>query len=78
MEADVHDMIAMWRAIKMLSPLILMAIAGIGGMMTYYMREMSKSMQHISSVIVRHESRFERHEERLDEHDERLDRVERT
>lgn len=62
----------------MLAPLLLLIISSIGGLMTYYMREMSKSMAHISQVIVRHESRFERHEERLDEHDERLDRVERT
>ena len=78
MEADVDDIIAMWRAIKMLSPLLLLAVAGIGGMMTYYMREMSKSMQHISVVIVKHESRFDRHEERLDDHDDRFERIERT
>jgi hypothetical protein len=77
-ETDVHDMVAMWRTIKMLSPLLLMCIGGLATMMTYYMREMSKSMRYISEVIVKHESRFERHEDRLDNHDERIDRIERT
>ncbi len=76
MEADVHDMVAMWKALRMVSPLLLMGIAGIGGLMTYYIREMSKSMQHISSVIIRHEMRFERHEERLNDHDDRFERIE--
>ncbi len=62
----------------MLSPLLLMCIGGLATMMTYYMREMSKSMRYISEVIVKHESRFERHEDRLDNHDERIDRIERT
>lgn len=75
---DLDDMLAMWRATKMLSPLLLLVLSGFGSFIVYYTREISKSLKHMSDVVVRHEQRFQTHEHRLDDHDERIDRIEES
>jgi hypothetical protein len=56
----------MWKAIKMLSPLLLMIVGGIGSMAVYYLREMSRSMKVVGESLVRIETQIQHHEERLD------------
>lgn len=65
-ESEVENMVTLWRAVKMLSPLILMTIGGICSMAVYYLREMSKSMKMVGESLVRIETQIKHHEERLD------------
>jgi len=66
MEQDVHDMVVMWRAIKMLAPFLLMVIGGMSSMALYYLRSMAGSMKAVGESLVRMETQIAHHDDRLD------------
>lgn len=66
MDPTVNEILAVWTTAKLLSPLLLLCLSSTGGCLVYYMRDISKSIRHISTTLVKHEERFERHEDRIE------------
>jgi uncharacterized Tic20 family protein len=71
-DTDVHDMVAMWRTIKMLSPMLLLLLSGLGGMAVWYLKKMvdaieamGRAQERILSTIESHGDRIERLEDRM-------------
>jgi hypothetical protein len=75
---DIADMVSLWRTLKMMSPLILMILAGLGGLMVHYLRSISLSMRTFHVDLAKILQHIEHHRETLEEHNERLAELEQT
>ena len=74
---EIHDIISLWRTVKMLSPLLLIIIGGLGSLGVYYLRSISSSMQSFHISLAKILSHIEQHQETLDQHADRLRELER-
>lgn len=73
---ELDEVIAFWRTVKLLSPLILASAGGMASLALYYIREISKSMKDVGLSLIRLETKSEHHANQIDYHSERLDRLE--
>jgi hypothetical protein len=66
MSDELKELIVLWSAFKILTPVILLAISGFSGLVVYYMREISRSIKDMTYTLVKHEERFNVHEIRIE------------
>lgn len=59
------ELIVLWQATKILAPALLLAISGFGGLVVYYMREISRSIKDMTFTLIKHEERFVHHDVRI-------------
>jgi hypothetical protein len=69
---DLHDIVSLWRTVKMLSPLLLIILGGLGSLMVYYLRNISSSMQNFHVTLAKLLQHIEQHQEQIDEHAVRI------
>jgi hypothetical protein len=65
MDDALREIVVLWTAAKILAPVLLLAISGFGGMVVYYMREISRSIKDMTYTLIKHEERFVHHDERI-------------
>jgi hypothetical protein len=65
MDDALREIVALWTATKLLAPVLLLAISGFGGLVVYYMREISRSIKDMTYTLIKHEERFVHHDERI-------------
>ena len=69
MPDDIHEITTVWRTAKMLSPLLLLIISALGGMIVWYLRKMVDAVERLGLS-------HERMLTTIDDHDRRIERVE--
>lgn len=69
MPSELNDVLTVWRAIKMLSPLLLLIISTLGGMMVWYLKKIVDAVERLGLS-------HERIITTIDDHGRRIDRVE--
>ena len=62
---EVDDIVAVWRSVKMLSPLLIPIFLGFGSLVIYYLRSMATSMKNVGESLVRMEVTIKHHDSRL-------------
>lgn len=62
---EMKEIIVLWQATKILAPVLLLALSGFGGLVVYYMREISRSIKDMTYTLIKHEERFVHHDERI-------------
>lgn len=72
---DVEDMANLWRAMKMLSPIIIPVLCGFGSLVVYYLRSMATSMKNVGQSLVRIDETIKHHDARIDRLEMHNDRV---
>jgi hypothetical protein len=65
MDDALKEIVVLWTATKILAPVLLLALSGFGGMVVYYMREISRSIKDMTYTLIKHEERFVHHDERI-------------
>lgn len=65
MQDELKEIVVLWQATKILAPVLLLCVSGFGGLVVYYMREISRSIKDMTYTLVKHEERFVYHEERI-------------
>lgn len=65
MADELKELIVLWQATKILAPVLLLAISGFGGLVVYYMREISRSIKDMTYTLIKHEERFVHHDVRI-------------
>jgi hypothetical protein len=76
MSQNLEEIEQIWIGLKFVGPVAWAILGGISSFGVWYLKKISSSLDHISTVIVRHEDRFEHHEVLLEGHEKRIDKVE--
>ena len=69
MPDDLHEVAIVWRTAKMLSPLLLLIISALGGMIVWYLKKMVDAVERLGLS-------HERMLQTIDDHGRRIERVE--
>jgi len=69
MPDDLNEVAIVWRTAKMLSPLLLLIISALGGMIVWYLKKMVDAVERLGLS-------HERMLQTIDDHDRRIERVE--
>ena len=71
-EIDVHDMVILWRSLKMLSPLLLLIFSTLGGLVVWYLRKMVDAIEHMGRAQERILQTIESHSDRIERLENKL------